>query len=149
MVSFNNNTGGAAAKATGTNSQAAAKKRQPPSGAKTAAFKGDTKTESVLHHKVITNGSGQSGQIIALVGVLATYSGFNIFPDWAESIENNTRKDRAAFLPTCISMNDYGGFTGDVFAYNGNNSAERLDEQERYRGDKLEWESTNKAGINK
>ena len=81
MVSFNNNTGGAAAKATGTNSQAAAKEKQPPSESKTAAFKGDAKTESVLHNKVITNGSGQSGQIIALVGVLATYCGVNIFPE--------------------------------------------------------------------
>ena len=80
----------------------------------------------------MTNGSGQSVQIIALVGVLATYSGVNIFPDWTESIENNIRKDRAVFLPTRVSMNDYGSFTGDVFAYNGNNPAARLDEQERY-----------------
>ena len=123
MVSFNNNTRGGAGKAAGTNSQAAAKKKQPPSGAKTDAFKGNAKTESVLHNKVITNKSGQSGQIIALVGVLATYSGVNNYSDWAESIENNVRKERAAFLPTRVSMNDYGSFTGDVFAYNGNDPA--------------------------
>ena len=100
MVSFNNNTGGGAAKAAGTNSKAAAKKKQPQSGTKTTAFKGDAKIKSVLYNKVITNGSGQSGQIIALVGVLATYSGINNYTDWAESIENNIRKERATFLPT-------------------------------------------------
>ena len=100
MVSFNNNTGGAATKAGGTNSQAAAKKKHPPSGTKTTAFKGDAKIESVLYNKVVTNGSGQSGQIIALVGVLATYSGINNYSDWAESIENNIRKERTDFLPT-------------------------------------------------
>ena len=125
------------------------RKKQPTSVAKTVAFKGDAKTKSVLHHKVITNGSGQSGQIIALVGMLASYCGVNIFPEWAESIQNNTRKDQATFLPTCISKIDYGGFTGDVFTYNGNTPAARLEEEERYRGNKSEWESTNKAGINK
>ena len=34
-----------------------------------------------------------------------------------------------------------------MFIYNGNNPAERLEEQERYRGDRSEWESVNKAEI--
>ena len=100
MVSFNNNTGGDATKVAGTNSQVAAKKKQPQSGIKTTAFKGDAKAKSVLYNKVITNGSGQSGQIIALLEFLATYSGINNYTDWTESIENNMRKERAAFLPT-------------------------------------------------
>ena len=77
MVSFNNNTGGGAVKTAGTNSQAAAKKKQPQSGIKTTAFKGDAKAESALYNKVITNGSGQSGQIITLVQALASYAGTN------------------------------------------------------------------------
>ena len=152
MVSFNNTGGDTATKMTATTSQAAAKKKQPTSGIKTVTFKGDAKAESILHLKVITNGSGQSGQIIALVGVLSSYYGDKQFSDWAESIKNNTRKDQRAFMPTRISRSNYGDFTGadaDVFTYHGNTPAERMDEEDQYRSDELLWESTFKAGINK
>ena len=93
MVSFNNTGGDTVTKPGATTSLAAAKKKQPTSGIKTVTLKGDAKVESILHLKVIKNKSGQSGQIIALVGVLSSYCGDKQFPDWPESIKNDIRKD--------------------------------------------------------
>ena len=45
------------------NNGSAARKNQPkPNNKKPAGFKGDAKAESVLHGKVITSGSNQSGK---------------------------------------------------------------------------------------
>ena len=64
-----------------------ARKNQPkPNNKKTVGFKGDAKAESVLHAKVITSGSNQARQIIALVSNLSSYIGDKSYPHWAESI---------------------------------------------------------------
>ena len=58
----------------------AARKNQPkPNNKKPVGFKGDAKAESVLHGKVITSGSNQAGQIIALVSNLSSYIGDKSF----------------------------------------------------------------------
>ena len=51
----------------------AARKNQPkPNNKKPLGFKGGAKTKSVFDGKVITSGSNQAGQIIALVSNLSS-----------------------------------------------------------------------------
>ena len=65
-----------AGKGGSTRNGSAANKNQPkPSNKKSTGFKGDAKAESALHLKVITSGSNQAGQIIALIASLSTYVG--------------------------------------------------------------------------
>ena len=62
------------------NGLAARKNQSKPNNNKSVGFKGDAKAESVLHGKVITSGSNQAGQIIALVLNLSSYIGDKSFP---------------------------------------------------------------------
>ena len=57
------------------NGSAARKNQSKPNNKKPVGFKGDAKVESVHHGKVITSGSNQAGQIIALVLNLSSYIG--------------------------------------------------------------------------
>ena len=70
-----------AGKGGSTRNGSAASKNQPkPSNKKSTGFKGDAKAESALHGKVITSGSNQSGQILALTASLSTYVGERDYP---------------------------------------------------------------------
>ena len=74
------------------NGPTARKNQSKPNNKKPVGFKGDAKAESVLHGKVITSGSNQAGQIIALVANLSSFIGDKSFPHWAESIRLMQRK---------------------------------------------------------
>ena len=84
-------------------------------------FKGDAKAESVLHAKVITSGSNQAGQIIALVLKLSSFIGDKSFPHWVESIRLMQRKTQPDFMPANVGRSAYGTVTQTgVFVWNGN-----------------------------
>ena len=148
MVSFNTG-GGTAAKPATTTSSAAAKKKTPKSS-KTPTFKGDAKAESILHQKVITNGSRQSGQIIALETALSSYVGEKLYPDWAESIRNNLRKSNTDYMPPIVNRSNYGqlNLAGDAFVWNGATPLAQMDEEDCFNRDKSLWDSNSKVGIN-
>ena len=78
---------------TPSNSSTARKNQSKPNNKNPAGFKGDAKVESVLHGKVITSGSNQAGQIIALVTILSSFIGDKNFPHWAENICFMQRKN--------------------------------------------------------
>ena len=81
----------------------AANKNQPkPNNKKAVGFKGDAKTESFLHAKVITGGSSQAGKIIVLVSSLSTYVGEKGYPHWADSLRLVERYDQDYFMPTDV-----------------------------------------------
>ena len=99
----------AAGKGGSTCNGSAANKNQPkPNNKKPVGFKGDAKAESTLHLKVITSGSNQSGQIIALVACLSTYVGEKGYPHWADSLRLIDRKDQDHFMPTDVGRSAYG-----------------------------------------
>ena len=85
-----------AGKGGGTRNGPAASKNQPkPSNKKSTGFKGDAKAESALHLKVITSGSNQSAQILALSASLSTYVGEKGYPHWDDSFRLDERKEQA------------------------------------------------------
>ena len=99
------------------NSSAAAK----PNNKKQVGFKGDAKAESVLHGKVITSGSNQSGQIIVIVAALPSFIGDKGFPNWAESFRVRQRKTRDDFMPANVGRTTYGTINqAGNFVWNGN-----------------------------
>ena len=77
---------------TTNNGLTARKNQSKPNNKKPVGFKGDAKAESVLHRKVITSGSNQSGQIIVIVAALPSFIGDKSFPHWAESFRVMQRK---------------------------------------------------------
>ena len=106
-------------------------------------FKGDTKTESVLHGKVITSGSNQAGQFIALVSNLSSYIADKSFSHWAESFRTMLRKTRDNFMPADVGKGAYVTLVAGVFVWNGN----VIDEEDRYnRGIKI-WDISVTSGI--
>ena len=58
-------------------------------------FTGDTKVDSVLHQKVITNGLNQAGQIISIDSNLSRYIGNKGYLGWAESTRLMQKKKNA------------------------------------------------------
>ena len=82
--------------------------------------------------KVITPGKDQAAQIINLEAALSSHIGKEKFPDWAESIQNNTRKTRADFMPATVNKLNYGAFNNaGAFIFAGANATEMYDEQEQ------------------
>ena len=115
-----------------TRNSLAARKNQPkPNNKKPVGFKGDAKAESVLHGKLITSGSNQVGQIIALVSNLSSYIGDKIFPHRIESFQTMLRKTRDDFMPADVGRGAYGTIVVDVFVWNGH----VLDEKDQYNRD--------------
>ena len=104
------NTGGAASAANSTTATTKKKKSKRNKKNKVGGFKGDATADSVLYNKVITPGQDQAAQIINLEAALSSHIGKEKFPDWAESIQNNTRKTRANFMPTTVNKLNYGAF---------------------------------------
>ena len=100
---------------TPNNSSTAKKNQSKPTNQKSVGFKGDAKAERVLHEKVITNGSNQARQIIALVATLSSFFGDKSFPHWAESIRLMQRKRQDDFIPANIGRSAYGAMAAGVF----------------------------------
>ena len=102
------------------NGLAAGKSKPKRNNKKQVGFKGDAKVESVLHMKVITSGSNQSGQIIVIVAALPSFIGDKDFPNWAESFRVMRTKTRDDFMPADVNRTTYGTVnqTG-VFVWNG------------------------------
>ena len=106
-------------------------------------FKGDAKAESVLHGKVITSGSNQAGQIIALVSNLSSYIGDKSFPHWVESFHTMLRKTRDDFTSTDVGRGAYGAIVAGVFVWNGN----VIDEEDQRNRDMKIWDRSVTSGI--
>ena len=113
-----------AGKGGSTRNGSAANKNQPkPSNKKLTGFKGAVKTESALHGKVITSGSNQSGEILALTTSLSIYVGEKGYPHWADSFRLDERKVQTDFMPPEVGRSSYGAMNGanpPVFVWNGN-----------------------------
>ena len=121
-----------------------ARKNQPkPNNKKPVGFKGDTKAESVLHAKVITSESNQTGQIIALVSNLSSYIGDKSSPHWAESIRLMQRKTQSDFMPADVGKSAYGTITAGIFVWNENT----LDTEDRYNRNMKKWDRSVTSGI--
>ena len=124
-----------AGKGGGTRNGPVASKNQPkPSNKKSTGFKGDAKAESAFHGKVITSGSKQSGQILALTASLSTYVGEKGYPHWADSFRLNERKNQDHFMPVDNGRSAYGAMSAanpPVFVWNGN----ALDTEDQYNRD--------------
>ena len=105
------NTGGAAPAANSTTATTKKKKSKRNRNNKVGnSFRGDATADSILYNKVITPGKDQAAQIINLEAALSSHIGRGKFPDWAESIRNNTRKTRADFMPATVNKLNYGAF---------------------------------------
>ena len=107
-------------------------------------FNGAATSDSVLHGKVITNGSNQDGQLITLCNSLYSHIAIKQYPDWADSLRNMTRKLEADFMPTRPRKRDYGG--DDIHGFFQWN-APALDTEEDYIGDHTLWDKGLAAGI--
>ena len=137
-----------AGKGGGTRNGPAASKNQPkPSNKKSTGFKGDAKSESALYLKVITSGSSQSAQLLALTASLSTYVGEKGYSHWADSIRLDERKEQAYFMPPAVRRNSYGAMSNanpPVFVWNGN----ALDTEDQYNIDMQVWNKSVSAAIN-
>ena len=96
------------------NGLAARKNKPKPNNKKQVGFKGNVKAEIVLHLKVITSGSNQSGQIIVIVAALPSFIGDKGFPNWAESFRVRQRKTRDDFMPANVGRSSYGAMAAGV-----------------------------------
>ena len=67
------------------NSKTNWKKNKPKSG-QVPKFIGAATLDSVLHGKVVTNGSNQAGQLLALGNALFSYIAVQQLSNWAESL---------------------------------------------------------------
>ena len=145
------NTGGAAPAANSTTATTKKKKSKRNKKNKVGnSFKGDATADSVLYNKVITPGKDQAAQIINLEAALSSHIGKEKFPDWAESIRNNTRKTRADFMPATVNKLSYGSFNNaGAFEFDGANPTERYESEQEYDVDKKIWESEQREGIRK
>ena len=107
-------------------------------------FTGSATSDSVLYGKVITSGSNQDGQLLALATALLMYIAEKQFPNWAESIRNMTRKLQAEFIPPRVRKNTYGHAdpAGD-FIWN----APAVDTEEDYAHDIIIWKTGQASGL--
>ena len=129
------------------NGPAAIKKQPKPSNKKSTGFKGDAKSESALYLKVITSGSSQSAQLLALTASLSTYIGEKGYSHWADSIRLGERKEQADFMPPPVRRSSYGSMNTanpPVFQWDGN----ALDTEDQYNIDMQVWNKSVSAAIN-
>ena len=112
-------------------------KKNKPKTAK-SQLKGAATSDSVLHQKVVTNGSDQAGQLLTLGNALISHVWNQQLPSWAESLRNNVRKTQADFIPARIRKTNYGTADvnpGDPFVWN----APAIDSKEDYVNDLSVW----------
>ena len=69
-------------------------------------FIGSATSDSVLHRKVVTNGSNQAGQLLALVNALFSYIAEQQLPNWAESLRHKSVRATTATL--VLTESSYG-----------------------------------------
>ena len=77
-------------------------------------FKGNRKTASVLHGKVITSGFNQAGQNIIIVSNLSSYIEDKSSPHWAESSYLMLRETLDNFVPADAGRSAYGASLAGV-----------------------------------
>ena len=102
------------------NSTANWKENKPKTG-QILTFNGAATSDSVLHGKVVTNGSDQRGQLLTLGNALFGYIAEKQLPNWAESLRNMTRKPQTDFIPARVRKSNYGApgpNPGDAFIWN-------------------------------
>ena len=123
---------------------AAGKNKPKPNNKKQVGSTGDAKAESVLHGKVITSRSNQSGQIIVIVAALPSFIGDKGFPNWAKSFCVMRRKTRDDFMSADVGRTTYGTVNqAGVFVWNGN----ALDTEDQYNRDMKIWDRSVTSGI--
>ena len=119
-------------------------KNKPKLGTQDLRFTGAATSENTLHNKVITSGTNQRGQIIALVEAIPSFVGINHYADWAESFHHMGRKIQADFIPIASGKQNYGAVdTAGVFQLR----PDALDTEEDYNRDYKTWDITLTAGI--
>ena len=110
------------------------------------SFIGAATSDSVLHRKVVTNGSDQAGQLLTLGNALISHVGNQQLPSWAESLRNNVRKTQADFIPARVRKTNYGAAganPGDPFVWN----APAIDNEEDYVNDLSVWKMGQVSGM--
>ena len=120
------------------NSKANWKKNKPKTVQ--VLFIGAATSDSVLHGKVVTNGSDQAGQLLTLGNALFNYIAEQKLPNWAESLQNMIRKTQANFIPARVRKTNYGiagANPGDAFIWN----APAIDIEEDYVNDVTVWKT--------
>ena len=125
------------------NSKANWKKNKLKSG-HVPKFIGSATSNSVLHGKVVTNGSNQAGQLLVLVNSLFSYIAEQQLPNWAESLRNMVRKPQADFMPTRVRKSNYGN-PGDIGEFIWN--APAVDTKEDYINDTTVWKTGQVSGM--
>ena len=119
-------------------------KNKPKPGNQVPRFYGDATSDSVLHGKVITNGSNQDEQIIALCKSIPSHIASEHYPDWADSFCTMTRKTRVDFIPTAPTKRDFGADDAHgVFQWR----VPAHDTEEEYNSDRTIWDRSLAAGI--
>ena len=97
-------------------------------------------SDSVLHGKVVTNGSDQAGKLLTLVNALFSHIADQQLPNWAESLRNMVRKTQADFIPARVRKTNYGtagANPGDAFVWN----VLAIDTEEDYINDVTVWKT--------
>ena len=106
------------------------KKNKPKTG-QVPIFLGAATSDSVLHGKVVTNGSNQAGQLLTLGNALFSYIAEQQLPNSAKSLQNMVCKPQADFIPARVCKSNYGATDpnpGDAFIWN----APSVDTEEDY-----------------
>ena len=112
-------------------------KNKPKPGNQISRFTGSATSDSAFHNKVITSGTNQDGQIIALLEAIPSYISTNQYPDWAESFCPMERKLEAEFMSIAPRRRDYETVdTASVFHWR----PDALDTKEDYKRDSKIWD---------
>ena len=103
-------------------------------------FIGAATSDSVLHHKVVTNELDQAGQLLTLLNALSGYIEKEQMANWAKSLRNMVRKLQADFIPARVRKSNYrvpGSNPGDAFIWN----TPGLNTKEDYTTYIIEWKT--------
>ena len=103
-------------------------------------------SNSVLHGKVVTNGSNQACQLLMLSNALFSYIAEKQLPNWAKSLQNMVCKPQTNFIPARVRKSNYGASgpnPGDAFIWN----APVVDTKEYYSNDVTVWKTGQISGM--
>ena len=127
------------------NSTANWKKNKTKTG-QVPTFTGAATSDSVLHGKVVTNGSNQAGQLLTLGNAMFSYIAEKQLPNWAKSLRNMVRKPQADFIPARVRKTNYGVagvIPGDAFIWN----APAIDIEEDNINNVTVWKTGQVSGM--
>ena len=113
-------------------------------GNQISRFTGSATLDSAFHNKVITSGTNQDGQIIALLEAIPSYIGTNQYLDRAKSFHRMERKLEAQFMPTAPRRRDYRTVdAAGVFNWR----PDAFDREEDYKRDCKIWDKIFKLEV--